>query len=58
LSWRWNFYINVPMGLAAFAMVSWFVHDPAYLRDTFISQSGRRQESVSLRGGEPAALRL
>ena len=33
LSWRWNFYINVPMGLAAFAMVSWFVHDPAYLRE-------------------------
>jgi MFS transporter, DHA2 family, multidrug resistance protein len=33
LSWRWNFYINVPIGLAAFAMVSWFVHDPAYLRE-------------------------
>lgn len=31
-SWRWNFYINVPTGLAAIAMVSAFVHDPAYLR--------------------------
>jgi MFS transporter, DHA2 family, multidrug resistance protein len=32
LSWRWNFYINVPIGLAAFVMVSSFVHDPSFLR--------------------------
>ena len=31
-SWRWNFYINVPIGAIAFVMVSAFVHDPAYLR--------------------------
>jgi MFS transporter, DHA2 family, multidrug resistance protein len=31
-SWRWNFYINLPVGTAAFAMVSAFVHDPSYLR--------------------------
>ena len=31
-NWRWNFYINLPIGLAAFLMVSAFVHDPAYLR--------------------------
>jgi len=31
-SWRWNFYINIPTGLAAFLMVSTFVHDPVYLR--------------------------
>ena len=31
-NWRWNFYINLPMGAVAFAMVSAFVHDPAYLR--------------------------
>lgn len=31
-SWRWNFYINVPTGLAAILMVSAFVHDPAYLQ--------------------------
>ena len=31
-SWRWNFYINIPTGLAAFLMVSAFVHDPVYLR--------------------------
>src|SRR6516225_7903488 len=32
-SWRWNFYINVPIGAFAFLMVSAFVHDPAFLRD-------------------------
>jgi MFS transporter, DHA2 family, multidrug resistance protein len=31
-NWRWNFYINVPIGATAFLMVSAFVHDPAYLR--------------------------
>ena len=31
-NWRWNFYINVPIGIVAFLMVSAFVHDPAYLR--------------------------
>src|ERR1700751_185875 len=31
-NWRWNFYINVPIGAVAFAMVSAFVHDPPYLK--------------------------
>ncbi len=31
-NWRWNFFINVPVGAAAFLMVWTFVHDPAYLR--------------------------
>jgi DHA2 family multidrug resistance protein len=31
-SWRWNFYINVPIGALAFLMVSNFLHDPPYLR--------------------------
>ncbi|MGO9057385.1 MAG: DHA2 family efflux MFS transporter permease subunit [Candidatus Binataceae bacterium] len=31
-SWRWNFYINVPIGIAAILMVSTFLHDPPYLR--------------------------
>jgi DHA2 family multidrug resistance protein len=31
-SWRWNFYINLPMGALAAIMISIFVHDPAYLK--------------------------
>jgi MFS transporter, DHA2 family, multidrug resistance protein len=31
-NWRWNFYINVPLGTVAFLMVSAFVHDPHYLQ--------------------------
>ncbi|HTT75455.1 MAG TPA: DHA2 family efflux MFS transporter permease subunit [Candidatus Binataceae bacterium] len=32
-NWRWNFYINIPIGIVAFLMVSAFVHDPSYLRE-------------------------
>lgn len=31
-SWRWNFYINLPMGILAALMMSIFIHDPTYLR--------------------------
>jgi MFS transporter, DHA2 family, multidrug resistance protein len=31
-SWRWIFYINVPVGVIAVLMMVVFVHDPAYLR--------------------------
>src|SRR5271163_2799346 len=30
-SWRWIFYINVPVGLLAATMVMMFVHDPVYV---------------------------
>jgi DHA2 family multidrug resistance protein len=31
-SWRWNFYINLPMGALAALMLYAFVHDPSYLK--------------------------
>jgi MFS transporter, DHA2 family, multidrug resistance protein len=31
-SWRWNFYINLPMGALATIMLYVFVHDPPYLK--------------------------
>ena len=31
-SWRWIFYINLPMGLLAITMVQAFVEDPSYLK--------------------------
>jgi MFS transporter, DHA2 family, multidrug resistance protein len=31
-SWRWNFYINLPIGIFAAIMVFIFVHDPEHIR--------------------------
>jgi DHA2 family multidrug resistance protein len=36
-SWRWLFYINLPIGAAAIIMAMLFIHDPAYIK-----QTGRR----------------
>jgi MFS transporter, DHA2 family, multidrug resistance protein len=33
-SWRWIFYINVPIGIIATWMISMFVEDPPYLKRT------------------------
>ncbi|MCX6539651.1 MAG: DHA2 family efflux MFS transporter permease subunit [Acidobacteria bacterium] len=32
LSWRWVFYINVPVGIISFLMVEAFIFDPPYIR--------------------------
>src|SRR6516164_2186513 len=31
-SWRWLFYINIPVGIVAVTMVSLFIFDPPYIR--------------------------
>src|SRR5215210_4014544 len=31
-SWRWVFYINIPIGIASLVMTKLYVFDPAYLR--------------------------
>jgi DHA2 family multidrug resistance protein len=37
-SWRWIFYINVPVGVLAFFLASIFIEDPPYLRAKVISK--------------------
>src|SRR5271170_2039410 len=32
-SWRWAFYINIPIGVAAVLMISKFVQDPPYVKN-------------------------
>jgi len=34
-SWRWIFYINLPIGILALFMVNLYVEDPPYLRQKF-----------------------
>ncbi len=31
-SWRWLFYINIPIGVAAIIMALLFIHDPPYIK--------------------------
>src|SRR4051812_2541901 len=32
-SWRWAFYINIPVGVLAIILISRFVEDPPYIKD-------------------------
>jgi DHA2 family multidrug resistance protein len=45
-SWRWNFYINVPIGIVAAVMVYIFVHDPEFLREA--RQKARRIDYLGI----------
>lgn len=33
LSWRWAFYINIPVGILALVMISRFIKDPPYIEN-------------------------
>jgi len=32
MNWRWIFYINIPIGILAVVMATYFIYDPAYLK--------------------------
>ncbi len=36
ISWRWIFYVNIPVGVIAVLMTKFFIFDPAYLKRTKI----------------------
>lgn len=40
-SWRYAFYINIPVGILAVYMVSRFVHDPPYIKNAKASKFDR-----------------
>jgi DHA2 family multidrug resistance protein len=31
-SWRWIFYVNIPIGIISIIMTKWFIFDPPYIR--------------------------
>jgi DHA2 family multidrug resistance protein len=37
ISWRWIFYINIPMGVIAVIMAKYFVFDPSYIKKKVMS---------------------
>ncbi len=41
MSWRWIFYINLPIGIIAIIMCAFFIFDPSYLRQ-------QRKETISI----------
>lgn len=37
-SWRWAFYINIPIGVLAVLLVMRFIHDPPYIKDAKVGR--------------------
>jgi len=37
MNWRWIFYINIPIGIIAVTMATFFIYDPSYLKRTKVS---------------------
>jgi DHA2 family multidrug resistance protein len=40
-SWRYAFYINIPIGILALFMINRFIHDPKYIRNAKVSPLDR-----------------
>jgi DHA2 family multidrug resistance protein len=40
-SWRWAFYINIPVGLLAIAMITRYVRDPYYIKNARVGRFDR-----------------
>src|ERR1700756_4813619 len=40
-SWRYAFYINIPIGILALFMINRFIHDPAYISKTKVAPLDR-----------------
>ena len=40
-SWRYAFYINIPIGLLALFMINRFIHDPPYIRNAKVAPLDR-----------------
>src|SRR5580698_7671945 len=40
-SWRYAFYINIPIGILALYMINRFIHDPAYIAKTKVAPLDR-----------------
>ncbi len=37
-SWRYAFYINIPVGILALYMINKYIHDPSYIRNAKVSR--------------------
>ncbi len=37
-SWRYAFYINIPVGILALYMINRYIHDPSYIRNAKVSR--------------------
>jgi DHA2 family multidrug resistance protein len=37
-SWRYAFYINIPIGILALYMINKYIHDPSYIKDAKVSR--------------------
>ncbi len=46
-SWRWAFYINIPVGAFATFMILRYVEDPPYIKDAQPRQTGRNGPGFS-----------